>query len=54
MNPNFHHEFAQAHVAARLGDAQALRRGRNVVAARRLARRAARAQQQALLALARV
>ena len=54
MNPQFHHEFAHAHLAARLGEAQALRRGRNFAAARRLARRAARAEQQALVALARV
>ena len=47
-------DVARAHLSARLGEAEALRRGRNVVAARRLSRRAARAEQQARLALARV
>ena len=54
MNPHLQQEFARAHIDARLGEAQALRRGRNVVASRRLSRRAARAHQQALLAAARV
>ena len=54
MNPNLQEEFARAHLAARLGEAQALRRGRHVVASRRLSRRAARAEQQARVALARV
>ena len=54
MNTNLQHDFARAHLEARLGEAESLRRGRNVVAARRLSRRAARAQQQASLAIARV
>jgi hypothetical protein len=54
MSNYLHQEFARAHVSARLGEAQSLRRGRNVVALRRLSRRAARAQQQAAVALARV
>jgi hypothetical protein len=48
-----HEELARAHMAERLGEAQALRRGHQVVVARRLARRADRATQRALLALAR-
>ncbi len=47
-------ELARAQMAARLGEAQALRRGRNVVVARRLSRRAEKAAQQARLAAARV
>jgi hypothetical protein len=54
MNSNLHPELARAHLAARLGEAQSLRRGRNVAATRRLSRRAARAEQQASLALARL
>jgi hypothetical protein len=54
MNSNLHPDFARAHFAARVGEAQSLRRGRNVAAQRRLARRAARAEQQASLALARL
>jgi hypothetical protein len=54
MNTHLQQEFARAHLAARLGEAQSLRRGRNVVAARRLSRRAARAEQLARLAAARV
>ena len=54
MNMHFHSDFARAQMSARLGEAQALRRGRHVVASRRLARRAARAEQQARLALARL
>ena len=47
-------ELARVQLANRLGEAQSLRRGRNVVAARRLSRRAARAEQQARLAAARI
>jgi len=54
MNNYLHPEFARAQLNARLGEAESLRRGRNVVAGRRLARRAARAEQQANLALARL
>jgi hypothetical protein len=54
MTMHFHSDFAQAQMSARLGEAQALRRGRNVVASRRLARRAARAEHQAHLANARL
>ena len=46
-------ELARAQMAARLGEAQTQRRGRNVVAARRLSRRAERAALQARLVLAR-
>jgi hypothetical protein len=49
-----HEELARAQMSARLGEAQALRRGRNVVVARRLSRRAEKAAQQARLAAARV
>lgn len=49
-----HEELARAQMSARLGEAQALRRGRNVVVARRLSRRAERAAQQARLAAARI
>jgi hypothetical protein len=47
-------ELARSQMSARLGEAQALRRGRNVVVARRLSRRAEKAAQQARLAAARV
>ena len=47
-------ELARAQMAARLGEAQSARRGRNVVAARRLSRRAERAARAARLAAARV
>jgi hypothetical protein len=46
-------ELARAQMSERLGEAQAQRRGRQVVVARRLSRRAERAAQQARLALAR-
>ena len=46
-------ELARAHMAERLGQARAQRRGRQLVTARRLSRRAERAAQQARLALAR-
>ena len=47
-------DLARAHMAARLGEAQNLRRGQQLVVARRLSRRAERAAHQARLALARV
>jgi hypothetical protein len=47
-------QLARAQMAARLGEAQDQRRGRNVVAARRLSRRAERAARAARLAAARV
>jgi hypothetical protein len=50
---NLHEELARAQLSARLGEAQSLRRGRQVVAARRLSRRAERAALQARLVLAR-
>jgi hypothetical protein len=46
-------DLARAQMSARLGEAQALRRGRRIVAARRLSRRAERAAMQARLVLAR-
>jgi hypothetical protein len=48
-----HEDLARAQMSERLGEARALRRGRNVVVARRLSRRAERAAHQARLALAR-
>lgn len=45
--------LARAHAAARLGEAQSQRRGRQLVRARRLSRKAEQAAQQARLALAR-
>jgi hypothetical protein len=53
MTMHFHSDFARAQMSARLGEAKALRRGHRVVVSRRLARRAARAEQQASLAMAR-
>jgi len=49
MNEN----LARAQMAARLGEAQQLRRGHQLARARRLSRRAEQAAQQARLALAR-
>ena len=46
-------ELARAQMSARVGEAQSLRRGRQVVAVRRLSRRAERAALQARLVLAR-
>jgi hypothetical protein len=46
-------DLARAQMAARLGEAQQLRRGHNMVRARRLSRKAEQAAQQARLALAR-
>ena len=49
-----HEELARAQMAARLGEAQAQRRVRSVVAARRLSRRAERAARRARVAAARL
>ncbi len=46
-------DLARAQMSARLGEAQNLRRGQQLVLARRLSRRAERAAHQARLALAR-
>jgi hypothetical protein len=48
-----HEDLARAQMSARLGEAQALQRGRRFVAARRLSRRAEKAALQARLVLAR-
>jgi hypothetical protein len=48
-----HEALARAQMTARLGEAQQLRRGHQLVLARRLSRKAERAAQQARLALAR-
>ena len=48
-----HEVLARAQMAARLGEAQELRRGHQLVMARRLSRKAEQAAQQARLALAR-
>lgn len=48
-----HEDLARAQMAARLGEAQQLRRGAQMARARRLSRKAERAAQQARLALAR-
>ena len=48
-----HEDLARAHVAARLGEAHELRRGRRLASSRRLSRRAERAADKARLALAR-
>ena len=53
MNPLMQEDLARAHLDARLGEAQQLRRGRQQAAARRLSRRAERAAREASLALAR-
>ena len=45
--------LARAQMSARLGEAQASRRGHNLARARRLSRKAEQAAQQARLALAR-
>ena len=47
-------QLARAQMAERLGEAQRLRRGRQVVAARRLSRRAEQAAHQARMAAARL
>jgi hypothetical protein len=46
-------DLARAQMAARLGEAQQMRRGHNLARARRLSRKAEQAAQQARLALAR-
>ena len=46
-------DLARAQMSARLGEAHQLRRGRQLVMARRLSRRAERAAQQARLVVAR-
>jgi hypothetical protein len=46
-------DLARAQMSARLGEAQNLRRGQQLVLARRLSRRAERAAHQARVALAR-
>jgi hypothetical protein len=48
-----HEDLARAHMSARLGEAREMRRGRQLVMARRLSRRAERAAQQARLVVAR-
>jgi hypothetical protein len=48
-----HEALARAQMTARLGEAQQLRRGHQLVMARRLSRKAEQAAQQARLALAR-
>jgi len=48
-----HEELARAQMAARLGEAQELRRGHHLAIARRMSRKAEQAAQQARLALAR-
>jgi hypothetical protein len=48
-----HEELARAQMSERMGEAQSLRRGRRVVVARRMSRRAERAALQARLVLAR-
>lgn len=49
-----HEDLARAQMAARLGEAQRLRRGHQLVVARRLSRKAERAAMAARLAVARV
>jgi hypothetical protein len=49
-----HEALARAQQSARLGEAQQLRRGQNLAAARRLSRKAEKAAQQARLAAARL
>jgi len=53
MNHLMQEDLARAHMAARLGEAQALRMGNRIARARRLSRKAEQAAQQARLALAR-
>jgi hypothetical protein len=53
MHNLMHEDLARAQMAARLGEAQQLRRGRQQAAAMRLSRRAEQAARQARLALAR-
>ncbi len=53
MNLMIHEDLARAQMAERLGEARELQRQHEILRARRLARRAERAAQQARLALAR-
>jgi hypothetical protein len=53
MNNLMNEDLARAQMSARLGEAQQIRRGRQLSAARRLSRKAEQAQRQARLALAR-
>ncbi len=53
MDNQLSEDLARAHISARLGEAQELRRGRRIVRARRMARRSERAALQARLVLAR-
>jgi hypothetical protein len=53
MNALLYEDLARAQICARLEDAQTLRRGRRIVHARRMARRAERAALQSRLVLAR-
>ncbi len=53
MNHLLHEDLARAQIAERLHEAEAVRRSRRIVAARRLHRRAERAAMQARLVLAR-
>lgn len=48
-----HEDLARAQMTERLGEAQTLQRGRRIVAARRMSRRAERAALRARLVLAR-
>jgi hypothetical protein len=53
MNHLLHEDLARAQIAVRLHEADAVRRSRRIVTARRLHRRAERAAMQARLVLAR-
>ena len=53
MNHLMNEELARAQMSARLGEAREARRGHNLAMSRRMSRKAERAAQQALLALAR-
>ncbi len=53
MNHLLHEGLARAQIAARLDEAEAVRRSRRIIAARRFHRRAERAAMQARLVLAR-
>ncbi len=50
---SFHEDWARVHCAARLEEAQEIRRSYEIARARRLSRKAEKAAQQARLALAR-
>ena len=53
MSYLMHEDLARAHMAERLGEAQAMRRGHQLARARRLSRKAEQAAHKARLALAR-